>query len=630
MQDYERGEKIGRGAMADVYAGRHTGLNRAIAIKIPKPFLADDEEFVKRFLDEARLCALFDHPNIVRVYDVGKDANGIPYLIMERLFGQTLRERIEQGPLTEKEAVSIAIDVLSALECAHAQNIVHRDVKPGNVYLSGQAQTVKVMDFGIAKALNERGLTSTGVPMGTPAYMSPEQADGRKVDARTDLYGVGILLYEMLTGDVPFKADTQLTVLNMQINMPPPPLPNTVSPWLRTIVARALAKKPEARFASAADMRLALERGAAGVTTVTPERVKSTPASPVAWARWALGGAAALLALGMLIVVLQLKKDNAAAQKREAEARHQVEVAQTQANAAQTQANADRDARLAAEQKANAFKAVIDNTPPPAPKPVISTSDEDNMTASELVVKAYLNLSHNLLDTSARQARKAIAKDPSSANAHAVLANALLEIFMLTRDDDTLREAAAETVKAHDLDNESAMAINALAFIQWLSKDMDKASTLVHEASRLAPKLSYIYNMQGCIDTKTEDQEADFKHALELDPELAWAHTNLAWIYFDQDKYTELKQELQAQKEINETSYWLTLGEMAAKIKKWKEAEQFFRKAIELSPDYCAGYAPLAAALLAQGDQAGARAQATIAKQKGVVHNPVYKDLGME
>ena len=221
MQGYERGEKIGKGAMGDVYAGRHTGLNRNVAIKVLKPSLADDDEFVQRFLHEARLCALFDHPNIVRVYDVGKDANGVPYLIMDLLVGQTLKERIEQGPLSEKDAATIAIAILSALEHAHAHDIVHRDMKPSNVFLSGQnGQAVKVMDFGVAKALNQSGLTNTGVLIGSPAYMSPEQAEGRAVDARTDLYGVGILLYEMLTGDVPFKADTQLSVLHMQIHAP--------------------------------------------------------------------------------------------------------------------------------------------------------------------------------------------------------------------------------------------------------------------------------------------------------------------------------------------------------------------------------------------------------------------------
>ncbi len=324
MQGYELGEKIDKGAMGDVYEGRHVGLNRAVAIKVLKPSLADDEEFVKRFLEEARLCALFDHPHIVRVYDVGRNANGTPCLVMERLHGETLKKRLERGPLSEDDAVAIAHAILRALECAHAQNIVHRDMKPGNVFLSNQG--VKVMDFGIAKALNQSGLTSTGVLMGTPAYMSPEQAEGRSLDTRSDLYGVGILLYEMLTGDVPFKADTQLSVLHMHIYAPLPPLPNTVSPWLREIVVRALAKKPEDRYASTAEMRLALERGPQKSPLEPPESHPKTHTSeaggasvylpvvtPIAWAKWALGGVIALLTMGLLFTQANKKPDVASA-----------------------------------------------------------------------------------------------------------------------------------------------------------------------------------------------------------------------------------------------------------------------------------------------------------------------------
>ena len=297
MQGYELGEKIGKGTMWDVYAGRHTGLNHAVAIKVLKPSLADDEEFVQRFLRQFHFSALFDHPNIMRVYDVGKDANGVPCIIMERLFGQTLRERIEQGPLTEKEAVTIACAILSALEYVRVQNIMPRGVEPSNIYLNGK--TVKMTGFQ-----HFRSLSGTVVQIGTPAYMSPEQAYGRAVDARSDLYGVGILLYEMLTGDVPFKADTQLSVLNMQINMPPPPLPNTISPWLRDIVARALAKKPEDRFASAAEMRLALEHGLALAKAQQEQKktgVASRHASAPRWAVVALSAAFVLMAVPLFL-----------------------------------------------------------------------------------------------------------------------------------------------------------------------------------------------------------------------------------------------------------------------------------------------------------------------------------------
>ena len=327
----------------------------------------------------------------------------------------------------------------------------------------------------------------------------------------------------------------------------------------------------------------------------------------------------------------RLKRETAAAQKREEEAR-------SRASIAENQASADREARLAAERKANNLQDAINRTAAPAPEPKRgepsgaggAQAAEANLTDAQLTQKAYNSLVHNLLDTANKQARAAIAKNPSSANAHAVLANALLETYMLTFNDATLRDGGAEAAKAYELDNQCALAYNALAFTTWINRDVDKATILVHGASRLAPKLAYIYVMQGCIDTKFEDKEADFKRAIELNPEIAWAHVNLALIYQEQNRPDDADKELLAQKSLSEISYWLGSGEVAFQRKQWDEAEQCYRKAIKLNPDYCAGYAPLAVALLAQGDRDGAREQATIAKQKGIVHHPVYKALGME
>jgi len=252
MDGYDIGEVIGRGGMGVVYRGLHTGLDRPVAVKFLSETLSGDPEFAGRFLREARICAKLDHPGIVRVYDTGTDA-GRPYIVMELLEGETLRQRIKRGPMPEEEALAVARHVLAALANAHALGIVHRDIKPGNVFLC-RSGAVKVMDFGIARAATEARLTGTGAQLGTPEYMSPEQVEGKTADHRSDLYAVGILLYEMLTGDVPFRGDTPIVILHMQVAKPPPQLPSTVSKRVRAGVMKALAKRPEERFASAEEM----------------------------------------------------------------------------------------------------------------------------------------------------------------------------------------------------------------------------------------------------------------------------------------------------------------------------------------------------------------------------------------
>jgi hypothetical protein len=252
MTGYQIGDIIGRGGMGVVHSGRHVGLDRPVAVKFLSESLSGDPEFSSRFLREARICARLDHPGIVRVYDTGSDG-GRPYIVMELLEGETLRQRIKRGAMPEGEAVRVAREVLAALEAAHLDHVVHRDVKPGNVFLC-RSGVVKVMDFGIARALTEMRLTGTGTQLGTPEYMSPEQVKGQPADARSDVYAVGILLYEMLTADVPFRADTPAAVLYQQVTKPPPPLAATISRRVRDTVRKALAKEPRDRYPSASAM----------------------------------------------------------------------------------------------------------------------------------------------------------------------------------------------------------------------------------------------------------------------------------------------------------------------------------------------------------------------------------------
>ncbi len=280
MQNYQLGEKIGQGGMGSVFRGRHTGLDRDVAIKFMDGAISEDQVAVERFLREAKLLAKIDHPNVVRVHDTGRDDKGQPYIVMELLDGISLSDRLKRSPMPESEAVDIACQILNALSEAHKLGIVHRDVKPANIRLCPGGK-VKLLDFGIAFGADLSKLSMAGKAMGTPNYMSPEQAEGQEPVPQSDLYALGIVLYEMLTGDVPFRASTPLAVLRMHTDNPPPALPGFVSKKLREAVGWALEKRPERRFKSADAMRDALT-GAIAITHAKPEAVPKRRHDPEA------------------------------------------------------------------------------------------------------------------------------------------------------------------------------------------------------------------------------------------------------------------------------------------------------------------------------------------------------------
>jgi beta-lactam-binding protein with PASTA domain len=253
-------ERLGAGGMADVYCAQDTQLGRRVAVKVLYRRFAEDEQFVARFKREASSAAGLSHPAIVGVFDRG-EWDGTYYIAMELIEGRTLKEVIrDRGPAPPEAATDIAIQILRALRFAHQRGVVHRDIKPQNVLVDEEGR-VKVTDFGIALA-GASDMTETGSIMGTAQYLSPEQAQGRPVDARTDLYSVGVVLYEMLTGRVPFDAESPVTVALKQVSEPPIPLRElnpSVPPALEAVVLRALEKEPAQRFAGAEEFIRALE-----------------------------------------------------------------------------------------------------------------------------------------------------------------------------------------------------------------------------------------------------------------------------------------------------------------------------------------------------------------------------------
>jgi eukaryotic-like serine/threonine-protein kinase len=276
---YELGGLLGRGGMADVRIGQDLRLGRTVAIKQLRPDLSSDDTFQARFRREAQSAAALNHPAIVAVYDTGDaidvHGNHIPYIVMEYVEGHTLREILnDDRKILPERALSITADVLSALDYSHRSGIIHRDIKPANVMLTPAGQ-VKVMDFGIARAIadSSSAMTATAAVIGTAQYLSPEQARGETVDARSDIYSTGCLLYELLTGRPPFVGDSPVSVAYQHVReeaRPPSQLNPDVSSTVDNIVAKALAKRTDDRYQSAADMRQDLERAIAGQQVDAP------------------------------------------------------------------------------------------------------------------------------------------------------------------------------------------------------------------------------------------------------------------------------------------------------------------------------------------------------------------------
>ncbi|RMG11830.1 MAG: serine/threonine protein kinase, partial [Planctomycetota bacterium] len=264
---YRIDAKLGEGGMGAVYKAWDTRLDRPVALKVIRPALAQDESFRARFEREAKAVARLKHPNAIEIYDYdhGDGGDGPIYMAFEFLEARELSELIRAGELTPLRTVWIVSQILSCLETAHRAGIIHRDLKPQNVMIERSDDRVKILDFGIAKMKNPETdvslspLTMAGQVMGTVYYMSPEQAEGRSVDGRSDIYSVGVMLYLMLTGRLPFKSKKPIEILDMHLHAPVPPLGAQHLAPFEPVVQKAMAKVPADRFASAAEFRAALE-----------------------------------------------------------------------------------------------------------------------------------------------------------------------------------------------------------------------------------------------------------------------------------------------------------------------------------------------------------------------------------
>jgi predicted Ser/Thr protein kinase len=303
---YELRKRLGEGAMATVYEAYDPQIGRTVAIKVLNAQFRADSSYHSRFLREAKGAGTLSHPNIVTVYDNGED-NGRPYIAMEMIDGPTLAEVLREGkPLAVTEVVRIGIQLTRALDYAHRRNIIHRDVKPGNIMLVGDSRAVKVTDFGICRIGDGEGSmeTQVGAVLGSPHYMSPEQVMGKRIDTRSDLFSAGIVMYQLLTGGVPFEGDTFVTVAFKITSTETPSLAKRradVPTSLRRVIERALKKQPEDRFQTGEEFASALEAVATELATQKPRRQFAVPLA-VRWALISAGLVASVMVIGVLVL----------------------------------------------------------------------------------------------------------------------------------------------------------------------------------------------------------------------------------------------------------------------------------------------------------------------------------------
>jgi eukaryotic-like serine/threonine-protein kinase len=283
---YRLEAKLGSGGMSTVYLARDQTLDRSVAVKVMHREMSEQADQLERFRQEARAVAKLSHPNVVSVIDAGEDG-GHPYIVFEYVEGETLKQRIARdGALDPQEAIAYAIEIARGLSVAHARNLVHRDIKPQNVLIDAEGRA-KLTDFGISRQLEQDGMTATGRVLGTTDYVAPEQAMGRKVDQRSDVYSLGVVLYEMLVGQVPFQAESQVGVAMKHVNEELPDVQRRrpeVSAAVALVVERATAKDPAQRYQHVGemidDLSTALEVEAARAGTTTGEATSVLDAVP--------------------------------------------------------------------------------------------------------------------------------------------------------------------------------------------------------------------------------------------------------------------------------------------------------------------------------------------------------------
>jgi len=503
LGNYRLLSKLGAGGMGEVWKAEDTRLGRTVAIKILPQAVAADAHAIARMKREARTAAQLYHPNIATIHAF-EEAEGRIFIAMEYVDGEPLTKLIARGPIADADVCRIGRSIADALAEAHEKGIVHRDIKPDNVIVSGSR--VKVLDFGIAKQVEPQNvdandpttvLTQQGMIIGTVFYMSPEQALGKPLDARTDLFSLGVVLYEAVTGRRPFRGDTTTDTIT-RIIRDEAPIPAGVSQGLATIIARCMRKDREERYASAREVAQALEQQlavaptapltrpperAAAPTVITGTRIQPAPAGSRAWV-WIAAVALLLLAAGLgAFVMSQLNKQP----PPQTVAAPATTVTEPPPNTATTEVNVTAPTTSSPPPPAPAtiVEEPVVRVPPPTPAPVPEpqpptpaprTADDDyNDGVARLVSREPLL---------ARQAfEAAVAKDPHHARAHFRLG----EMALFARDNDLARRELGAALEDGDRLNARERTLTDVA-LAWLDGDRPRVRALLEDLEAMSPR----------------------------------------------------------------------------------------------------------------------------------------------
>lgn len=636
---YQLTERIGRGGMADVYKAYQAGLDRFVAVKAIHETMADSDEFVERFRREARSVANLRHPNILQVIDFDQD-DGVNYMVMEYIQGGTLKDYLaDKERLPAYEALLIARQVADALAYAHENGMVHRDVKPANIMFTDKSHShVVLTDFGIARLVDASHLTMSGMMIGTPAYMSPESGRGETVDARADIYSLGVVLYELLAGDVPFSADAPYAVIIKHINDQPPALSSfgvEVPDAVAQIVLRCLLKEPEARYQNAADLRdaLALAQDVLthSVSTVvrkdgttsqpTPEpaadtdrmartrRQQPSPAKQSPGPSWPLLlGVAALMALVMIGLILAILSSSGGddAPDSPGELPTRAQFAAETADAATQAASVPTST---AEPQAGSTERPVsvvgvsqigegDDAAVDALLNAAFAADESGQIVEALnAINAAIELAPERADLylqrglfllgTGRESRAladfstAIELDPNDARAYLNRANLLMS-------QDDFEAAIEDFTAALAIDDGLSAAYAGRGWAYRAMGDNDLALTDFNAAIAAAPDTAEYYANRGALlrdNGALESALADFSRAIELDPEAAWYYQERAVTAFEMDDYDQANEDIERAIELEPDNpyIYLTRGAALLKLGLLTEAEADLRQAVTLN-----------------------------------------------